>query len=151
MTDLDRMLIERACERLVQLYCHWTDHGQAARVAELFTEDAVWASADNTMTGREKILKGFQSRQGNRARMSRHVCTNLLIDVHDETSASGVAYLTLYRHDGDPDRHTSPTQAPSMIGEYRDAFVRTSEGWRFRRREIHISFIGGDKVYAGQV
>lgn len=151
MNDIDRMLIERACERLIQQYCHWTDHGVAARVADLFTEDAVWTSATNTMNGRDKIRRGFQSRQDNTRRMSRHVCTSSLIDVIDESNAAGVVYLTLYRHDGESERATSPTQAPSMIGEYRDAFVRTAEGWRFKRREIHVSFIGGDKVYAGEI
>lgn len=151
MTDLDRLLIERACERLIQLYCHWTDHGEAARVADLFAEDGVWASADNIMNGRASILRGFRARQDNQRRMSRHVCTSALIDVIDASTASGVVYLTLYRHDGEAGRATSPTQAPSMIGEYRDRFVRTSAGWRFQRREVHISFIGGSKVYAGDV
>jgi ketosteroid isomerase-like protein len=151
LSDIDRLLIERACDRLVQEYCHWTDHGEAARVADLFTEDAVWTSADNTMSGRDAIRRGFTIRQNNRKRMSRHVCTGLLLDIIDQSTAHGVVYLTLYRHDGDPERRTSPTQAPSMIGEYRDEFVRTADGWRFRRREIRISFVGGDKVYAGEV
>jgi|GEM_PF-251659 len=151
MTDLDKLLTERECERLIQLYCHWTDHGEAARVADLFTEDGVWASADNTMNGRESIRRGFQARQANTRRMSRHICTGALIDVIDADNASGVVYLTLYRHDAEAGRTTSPTQAPSMIGEYRDRFVRTAAGWRIQRREIHISFIGGDKVYAGEV
>ena len=81
MDDLKRLLIERACARLVVQYCHLIDHGEAARVAELFTEDGVWASPENTMTGRAAILKGFTNRQNNKKRMSRHVCNNLLVDV----------------------------------------------------------------------
>jgi hypothetical protein len=151
MTDLEKLLIERECERLIYLYCHWTDHGEAARVADLFTEDGVWISADRTMNGRSAILTGFRARQTNERRMSRHVCTTPVIDVVDADTADGVVYLTLYRHDGEAGRATSPTQAPSMIGEYRDRFVRTAAGWRIQRREIQISFIGGDKVYAGEV
>ena len=143
MTELEKMLIERACERLVVEYCHLTDHGEAAQVADLFTEDGIWTSSENTMTGREKLRRGFQHRQDNAARMSRHVCTNLLIDVIDQDTARGVVYLTLYRHDGEPGRGTSPAQAPAMVGEYRDEFGRTPAGWRFCRREISLSFIGG--------
>ena len=73
-------------------------------------------------------------------RMSRHVCTNLLIDVIDENNATGVVYVTLFRHDGDPARRVSYRGLPDVIGEYRDSFVRTAEGWRFKRREIHVSF-----------
>jgi len=143
MDDLQKLLIERECERLVTKYCHLVDHGQAAQVAELFTEDGVWASPEATMTGREQIRAGFQRRQEDTARMSRHVCCNLLVEVVDEDHAGGVVYLTLYRADGDPARRVSPSAAPSVVGEYRDRFRRTPDGWRFAKREIEVSFLGG--------
>ena len=77
MNDLDRLKIERECERLVMRYCHFVDHRVAARVADLFVHGSVWASADKTMGGRDAILQGFQRRQENTSRMSRHVCSNL--------------------------------------------------------------------------
>ena len=140
MDDMQRMLIERACARLVTEYCHFVDHGEAAKIADQFADDGVWASPRDVRTGREAIAKSFQKRQDNAARMSRHVCTNLLIDVIDENSATGVVYLTLYRHDGAPERRISPSDVPDVVGEYRDSFVRTTDGWRFKRREIHVSF-----------
>jgi ketosteroid isomerase-like protein len=140
MDDTERLLIERACERLVQAYCHLTDHGRAAEVAELFTEDGVWVSAENTMSGRAGIQRGFLRRQENAARMSRHVCSNLLIEVMDSDTAKGVVYLTLYRHDGEPGRLLSPLEGPIMVGEYSDTFVRTADGWRFKRRDVTICF-----------
>jgi ketosteroid isomerase-like protein len=140
MDDAQRMLIERACDRLVTEYCHLVDHGQAAKIADLFTEDGVWASTDNTMTGREQIARNFANRERNKARMSRHVCNNLLVDVIDENNARGVVYLTLYRHDGDEGRRFSSVGPPAMIGEYRDTFENTPNGWRFKRREISINF-----------
>lgn len=141
MDETQRLLIERACERLVTQYCHFVDHGEAARIADLFSDDGVWASPENTMTGRDAIARGFARRQANTARMSRHVCGNVLIDVADAEHATGVCYLTLYRHDGDAGRATSPSDVPAIIGEYRDDFVRTAAGWRFRRREIVVSFV----------
>jgi uncharacterized protein (TIGR02246 family) len=141
MDDLRRLFIERACERLVTQYCHFVDHGQAGRIAELFTEDGVWTSPENTMTGREAIAHGFARRQANAARMSRHICENTLITVDDADQARGVCYLTLYRHDGAVERTTSPSDVPAIVGEYRDAFARTATGWRFKRREIVVSFV----------
>lgn len=142
MDDMQRLLIERACARLVTEYCHLVDHGEAAKIAEQFVEDGVWASARDVRTGREAIAKSFQKRQDNTGRMSRHVCSNLLINVIDENNATGVVYLTLFRHDGDPARRVSPSQLPDVVGEYRDSFVRTAQGWRFKRREVHVSFSG---------
>lgn len=146
MEPSERLLIERECERLVTQYCHFVDHGEAARVADLFAEDGVWKSALGTMTGRDEVKAGFEVRQANERRMSRHVCNNLLIDVIDEDHAEGTVYLTLFRHDGEPGRRLSPLEGPDMVGEYRDRFVRTKDGWRFAHREIDVSFLRSDAV-----
>ncbi|MCP4002794.1 MAG: nuclear transport factor 2 family protein [bacterium] len=145
MEDIERLLIERECERLVTAYCHYVDHGEAARIAELFTEDGVWASPQVTMKGRAELEQGFQARQDNAARMSRHICHNFLCDVQDANRAEGVVYLTLYRHDGDPERAISPLEGPEMVGEYRDRFERTPEGWRIAERRTVVSFFRGAK------
>ncbi len=145
----ERALIERSCERLMVEYCHLVDHGEAARIADLFTDDGVWTSSEGTSSGRDDLRKGFQARQDMAERMSRHVCTNALVDVLDRDTAHGVVYLTLYRHDGAPGRATSPTKPPAKIGEYRDEFKRTAAGWRFHRRELIVSFIGQEEKHAG--
>ena len=141
MEELQRLLIERDCARLVTDYCHFVDHGEAARIADLFTKDGVWASPQVTMRGREELSKGFRRRQDQTARMSRHVCNNLRVDVIDADHARGTVYLTLYRHDGEVGRLVSPLDQPELVGEYRDTFVRTPEGWRIQHREIGVSFL----------
>ncbi|MHC4165064.1 MAG: nuclear transport factor 2 family protein [Planctomycetota bacterium] len=140
MDATERLLIERECERLVTLYCHYVDHGEAARIADLFDQGGTWSAPGVRMNGREEIHKGFSARQADRGRMSRHVCKNLLVDVIDENRAEGTVYLTLYRHDGEEDRRVSPLGGPQAVGEYRDRFVRTPDGWRFAERIIEVSF-----------
>lgn len=139
MDHIERLLIERECERLIYAYCHLVDHGEAARIAELFAEDGVWASPETTREGREAIRKAFQARQDNHGRMSRHVCSTPLVEVLDADHAAAVTYLTLYRHDGEPGRRVSPLEGlPEFVGEYQDVFVRTPGGWRFQTR----AFVG---------
>ena len=99
------------------------------------------------MNGQAEVKRGFAARQANSKRMSRHVCNNLLLYVIDEDHAEGTVYLTLYRHDGEPGRRVSPVDdQPQMVGEYRDRFVRTDDGWRFEHREIEVSFFRGAKA-----
>ncbi len=141
MDAMNRLLIERECERLVTLYCHYVDHGEAAKIADLFTVDGVWRGPGVEMRGIEEVRKGFCIRQANAARMSRHVCNNLLIDVVDEDNATGTVYLTLYRHDGEEGRRISPLEGPVLVGEYRDRFVRATAGWRFAERTTKVSFV----------
>src|SRR5262249_44389549 len=141
MDDIKRMLIERACERLVTEYCHFVDHGEAAKIADQFTDDGVWASGAVMRNGRAEIAAAFAKRQDNPARISRHVCCNLLVNVIDEDNATGVVYLTLYRQDGEVGRRSAPSDVPDIVGEYRDVFVRTRGGWRFKRRDLVASFV----------
>lgn len=141
MDHLQRLLIERECERLVTLYCHHVDHGEAAKIADLFARDGVWAGPGVRMQGQEQLRDGFGAREANAARMSRHVCNNLLIEVIDEDHAEGTVYLTLYRHDGEEGRKVSPLEGPVLVGEYCDRFVRTEEGWRFEERRTFLSFL----------
>ena len=141
MDELKRIAIERECERLVTAYCHFVDHGEAAKIADLFTEDGVWTSPEFTANNREEVRASMTQRQENANRMSRHVCNNFQLDVIDEDHAEGVVYLTLYRHDGKPGRRLSPLDGPVLVGEYRDSFVRRDDGWKISRREIVVSFL----------
>jgi SnoaL-like domain len=140
MDDLQRQSIEQACQRLATRYCHLVDHGRAADVAELFSEDGVWSTAQGETAGRDAVRAVFQGRQARAGRLSRHVCCNLLVEVQDETHASGVNYLTLYRHDGEGAPGPAPLTGPAIVGEYRDDYVRTEDGWRFAKRDLVIVF-----------
>jgi hypothetical protein len=144
MTPLDRLLAERACERLITDYCQFVDFGEAARIADLFTADGVWEASDGVrMDGQHEIRAGFGRRQGITRRTSRHVCTNVSIDVADENRATGLCYLINYRHDSPTGvaAMPAPAGAPKFVGEYRDRFVRTPQGWRFQHRRFDLTFI----------
>ena len=140
MDDLERLLAERACESLIVSYSHLIDFGEAGRVAELFTDDGIWESAETTMRGREQIAAGFGRRQANTGRRSRHVCTNVAIDVESATEAQGVCYFTLYRADN-VEGPVASVEGPEMVGEYRDRFVRTADGWRIAHRRATAGFL----------
>jgi len=144
MNSTERLEIEAECYRLVTAYCHYVDHGEAGRIAELFTDDGIWASAESTMNGKEAVREGFIRRENNRARMSRHVCNNFLLHEVNDKEARGIVYLTLYRHDGKEGRQFSPLEGPVMVGEYRDHFVKTKDGWRIKHREAEASFLRFD-------
>ena len=140
MEALEKMLIERECERLVTQYCHFVDQDEASKIADLFTADAECKLTQIAMTGQDNIRKAFQKREDNKGRKSRHVCTNLLIDVVSPTEAFGTVYIILYFQDGEPGRERSTTDCLQKLGEYRDRFVKTPAGWRFARREMVAHF-----------
>jgi uncharacterized protein (TIGR02246 family) len=143
MDELSRLLAERACEALITRYTHLVDEGRASGVADLFTVDGVWASPEATLEGRDAIRAAFLRRERS-GRRSRHVCTNVVIDVEDDgAAATGLCYVTLYRTDaeGTPARGTTP----DLVGVYRDRFVRTDAdgGWRIASRRTEVTFVRG--------
>jgi hypothetical protein len=145
MDALDRLLAERACERLMLLYAAYVDEGRAGEVASLFTEEGRWEGADGkAFEGRPAIAAAFGARQSLTRRTSRHVCTNLLVEVGaDGATATGTCYLVNYRHDsadGQPAR-PAPADHPKFMGAYHDRFVRTPDGWRIVERRFDMSFL----------
>jgi ketosteroid isomerase-like protein len=142
--DLQRLVDERACERLIAVYCHLVDFGDAPAIADLFTADGRWRSADVDMDGQDAIRAGFTRRQAVTRRQSRHLCTNVVIDVNGDEAIS-LCYLVNYRHDSQTGTAESPAPAglPKYVGEYRDTFVRTPDGWRFADRQFDLAFLRG--------
>ena len=140
MNFLKKLEIEHEIERLIAQYCHYVDHDEAVKIADLFTEDGVWRNVNVTMNGRDQIRSGFQKRQDNTGRKSRHVCNNNLIEIINEHEATATVYLSLYFHDGEPGRERSPTDCLQKLGEYQDRYVKTDAGWRFANREVVTHF-----------
>lgn len=128
--------IEHACERLVLDYAHYRDTGDGDRYAALFAEDAVLVFPRASTTGRAKIRSDFD-RQG-AIPWRRHVTTNIRVVVLDADHAEGTSYVTVYGGGGPPEPGASapPLDGPSAIGEYRDRYVRTPDGWRIAERRF---------------
>ena len=139
MDDTQRMLIERACENLSISYALYTDFQEYDRVADLFDDEAKLITGA-PLIGREVIRKAMYSRSDKLR--SRHVLTNIHVEIQDETHASGITYLTLYRHIGAESLEPEPIElvGPAAVGHYSDDYVLTDRGWRFARRELEFAF-----------
>ena len=114
-------------EQLVQSYTKGIDLGPED-ASWVFTRDAVFLYNDRSVTG-EKELKAFyvNLRQTNRSRTIRHVLSNLVVKATPGGGATGSVYLTTI-------------EAPATItavGMYEDAYVKTAEGWRIKKRLYH--------------
>ena len=127
MHDLDD---ERAIRRLMARYCHTVDDGAFEEVATLWTDDAELALRGETAIGPAAIVNVIAGRQTPELR-GLHVIANVIIDVEGDT-ARAVSDFLFMRREGGPD------PIVKFIGRYLDRFVRTPDGWRFRRREIHF-------------
>ncbi|WP_354637765.1 nuclear transport factor 2 family protein [Kitasatospora camelliae] len=139
MTSLDRMLAERACERVIVDFIHRLDLGDPGSVADLFTPDGFWhwPHGDRRIEGRDALRAYFASRPADR--LSRRLMTNILVTVESPTTARAVSYLTTYRVDGYQGGMVAPPP-PANVGHYEDTF-RTLDGtWLLAGRTVHLPF-----------
>jgi hypothetical protein len=139
MNVIERLAIERECEQLMIAYARGIDFRDYDNVAHLFTEDGV-LDVGNPLHGRAAIQAALARRPYELR--SRHVLTNLFVDVVSADRARGICYLTLYRHTGPESLERGPVElaGPAAVGHYQDTFVRTPEGFRIEQRTLHLAF-----------
>ena len=138
--------IEQACARLVNRFAVYNDSGEFDRLAALFIEEGRYArpsAPDTFIEGREAILASFTARPGNK--LTRHVISNVIIDVEDERHASGLSYIVLYTAALDnPAKLGLKANPVQLVGEFYDRFVLTADGWRFSERRGTVTLsVGG--------
>lgn len=129
MTEDQRRAIEADCARLIALYANLNDEARWEDVAALYTDDGLMTrptAPAAPIVGRAAILAAFQARP---PRKTRHVCSNVVIDVEDHASARGTSAMVLFTEGGVP-----------LAGSFHDRFVLTADGWRFAERRGSLAW-----------
>lgn len=130
--------VRLAIEALVAEHAWMIDHGEAARIAELFTEDGRLTGLGPDLIGRDAIEAWGAARAAMTERTSRHVCTNLRLVPRGEGLVEGHAILTVFRHDGSE----AGRPLPFAVADYADIYRLGDDGhWRFGERNLTTVFI----------
>lgn len=139
MDRMERIAIEHECARLVYGFCNHVDAQEYDDFVALWAPDGVWETWKGPITGPAAIRAYLDARP--RAEVSRHHCTNVVIDVIDGTHARGRAYFSFYvaRPGTDDGKGPGILTGPAVVGEYRDEFRLTPAGWRIARRGTLIT------------
>jgi hypothetical protein len=135
MNEQDRMLAEHACQRLCMAFHVHVDAYQNNDIVALFAEDAVWHHKSGLLKGHGDIAAYLNSKST--YPIVRHLVTNVLIDVEDPNSASGVAYVTVFY--AEPGKGAPLLQEPIVLATYYDTFTCTDNGWRFASRRPELT------------
>lgn len=130
MDASERQAIEWECARLINLYALLNDEARWDEVAALYAPDGVMTrptAPDQPIVGREAILAAFKARP---PRTTRHVCSNVVIDVETAMSARGRSAMLLFTN----------ADKPPLVGGFEDRFILTDGGWRFAERRGTLTF-----------
>ena len=132
MDGLEALLIERACERVVIDSARCNDERQWAELANLYTLAGVVVRPNGQrLEGREAIEAAYAA--GSPDRVTRHLCTNLRVDVDgpDAAHSTTTVLIVAGTRSGDSD-------VTYRVGEFADRFERTDEGWRIAERRASV-------------
>lgn len=144
LSSLDRLEIESACQRLVYEYLRALDGNDWDGLANCFVAQGTLTrpmQPEQVLEGREAIRASMKSRP--KGLTTRHLATNVMIDVVSQDLATGVTTLAMIGCVA-PDNAKPPFEStgPFYFGEFRDRFVRDAGQWRFleRRGSIAIKY-----------
>jgi hypothetical protein len=145
LSPLERLEIVRACERLIYEYSRALDVGDMSAAADFFAENGSMARPmmpDQIIQGRETIRASLLTRP--KTLLTKHLATNVMIDVESRDSARGISYLTMISTTPGDTKPPFVSQGPIWFGQFEDRFVRENSEWKFleRRGSIQMKFSG---------
>lgn len=130
-----------AIPKLIALYAERIDAGDFAGVAELFAHATVTAEGNDAVhEGTDQVqamYEGWTRRYDDGTPRTKHVTTNLVLDVDEEKgTATCRSYFTVLQQ-----TDTLALQ-PIIAGRYHDRFERVDGSWRFARRHMITDLVG---------
>ncbi len=125
---LEKLLDERAIERIVFDYAYYLDMNMPEDMATLFVDDCVVSYAPNFgaegIEAYKKTLDGI----GTFFRATSHHVSNIVIDFVSDTEATvRAAVLAIHRY-------TKERPDGVLYGQYHDVVVKQDGAWKFKTR-----------------
>lgn len=140
MDEIERMLAERACMKLMVDYNDHIDSHQTDSFLSLWIEDCAFALVvpkpgyevrghDGLRTAMDKIIIGSD-------RVRRHLLANPKVEILGPDTAAGFCIGLAVSGPVGKSSLPVPLAGIELVGEYRDHYRRTANGWKIARREL---------------
>ncbi|MGA2262874.1 MAG: nuclear transport factor 2 family protein [Acidobacteriota bacterium] len=142
LSTIDCVAAQLEIQNLVAQMLIYYDHQDYDHMMALFTEDAYYSSPTRgDHKGRADIRKAMADRPA--TRLTRHIVSNLVLNVLDATNAEGSSYVTGYLSDqGWPFKKEVPQEGPPAVGDYRFKFKKVGGAWKISEKITQPVFSG---------
>lgn len=141
-----RILQESAWFALYSLEAkHWNDvdFNGGRSVHELYCDTGVFAVGPNRFDGRCSIKQFYEWRRARGEMTSRHIISNVTVEVQDERHAKAFGLITVHRGKG-----AQPVQQgniPSLVADFESGCVlEPDDVWRYASHILDPVFVGAD-------
>lgn len=131
--------MEREATTVVHRFFRHLDDGDYGALAALMAPEGVWHRQGKMLRGPTMVLEAMKARPAGVT--TRHLVTNMLVDVADPDHAGASCYITVYAHTGEkkPDE-PAPMELPLQIGTYRIKLTRTPQGAQIDEITAKVAF-----------
>ncbi|HYG27872.1 MAG TPA: nuclear transport factor 2 family protein [Caulobacteraceae bacterium] len=117
-----------ALEDLISTYALLVARGDGPGVVDLFSDDGEFIGLTHTVSGRQALLTFYIGAARSGAIVP--FVANKVFTISGDTARGASTLVAL----------SPPPGRQLLCGAYDDDFVRTAEGWRFRRRRFITHF-----------
>jgi hypothetical protein len=139
MDDLKRLIIESDCTRLMHRFNWAVDNMDYDEVESLFDEDCIFSRADKYYYGYSGLRESLNNRPIDR--ITRHLSSNIIIDVVDGDNATGKACCVVFGYRGLIESGSeAPLSAPDSLILHETKFIKKKDVWRIAHLHIGLSF-----------
>jgi hypothetical protein len=119
-----------AINTLVNDYAWLLDHRRWHEVADLCVDDVVFSIRGREIIGKNGLADWADARAAKTNRRTQHQTTLQRLEFTGPDEATGSSALVLHLAKAGGGSYVD------LVGEYRDEYVRTASGWRFRSRRL---------------
>jgi uncharacterized protein (TIGR02246 family) len=133
--EITAWIAQQACRDLVVQAAACIDAQDYEAFAALFLPDGeLQRPGDSRLQGRAAILAAYRARPADR--ITRHVVTNMRVDLESESLARVSSLVLLWSGSltAQPGPFGRPAQPRRVLGEFEDRLLQVGEGWRIARR-----------------
>ena len=130
--NIEELSCKIECQDVLAALCAALDEGRNDDAADLFTDDAVLVLPIGEKKGPE-VRAALNARPATIT--TRHLMTNVAVDVKSADGAFATAYILVYRttvDPGAPGPHPLP-ETPQAAGDWNIDLRKTPDGWRICR------------------
>jgi hypothetical protein len=128
MTATEKLLEEKAIERIVHDYAYFLDMNQPDKMAELFIDDCEVSYAPNFGASGIEAYKQTLDGIGTFFRATSHHVSGVVIDWVSDSEAHVRAILMAIH------RYTKDRPDGVLYGQYHDVVVKQDGKWKFKTR-----------------
>jgi hypothetical protein len=141
----DELASIEACRNLVMEFAARIDNNQTGSLRELLVDDASFARPtvpDVVIRGADAIVAAFAARPKTLA--TQHLNLNIRIRLTGPDTAEGDSVVVLFIANADDELVPGKGRKAGspIIGTWKDTFVRTGSGWRFKDRRGNATMHG---------